>query len=93
MGVDFVLQYHEVVVKEDIPRLSSEWKKKIKQAIEDKLTTHPEIFGRPLHQSLKNYRKLRIGDYRAIFSIEKNIVKIFAIQHRSVIYKTIGKRA
>ncbi len=86
------INYHELVVKEDIPRLSSEWKKKIKHAIEDRLTTYPEMYGKPLRQSLKGYRKLRVGDYRIIFRIEGNVVKIFIIEHRSVVYKTIQKR-
>jgi len=92
MGVNFSIRYHEAVIKKDIPLLSSEWKKKIKQVIEDKLTTHPEIFGKPLRHSLKNYRKLRVGDYRVIFRIEGKKVKIFVIQHRSMVYKIIKKR-
>ena len=92
MGVNFNIEYHKAVTKEDIPRLSSEWKKKIKQAIENKLTVHPEIFGKPLRQSLKGYRKLRVADYRVIFRIERKKVKIFVIQHRSVVYKTIENR-
>lgn len=81
------ISYHERVVKDDIPKLSPVIKKRIKLAIEQKLITHPEIFGKPLRKSLKGYRKLRIGDYRIIFRIEKNLVKIFIIQHRSVVYK------
>lgn len=92
MGVNFSILYHEKVIKEDAPSLSSELKKKIKQAIENKLTTHPEIFGKPLRQSLKGYRKLRVADYRVIFRIERKKVKIFGIQHRSVVYQMIEKR-
>ena len=88
----FDIRYHELVVEDDIPRLSSEWKNKIKRAIEDKLTTRPEVYGKPLRQSLKGYRKLRVGDYRVIFRIEGNTVKIFIIQHRSVVYQMIQQR-
>ena len=87
----FKIHYHEAVVGEDIPKLSREWKNTIRKAIEEKLTSNPEIFGKPLRQSLKGYRKLRVGDYRIVFHIQKNIIKVFAIQHRSVIYKMLQK--
>lgn len=91
--MSFDITYHELVVKEDIPRLPSIWRAKIKRAIEERLTVYPEIYGKPLRQSLKEYRKLRIGDYRVIFRIKGKIVKIFIIQHRSVVYKMIQKRS
>lgn len=90
--MSFELRYHELAVKEDIPRLSSEWKTKVKRAIENRLTTLPEIYGKPLRQSLKGYRKLRVGDYRVIFKIEKGAVKILIIEHRSVVYKIVRQR-
>ena len=88
----FKILYHHLVVHDDISKLSTVWKKNIKKAIETKLTTKPDLYGKPLRRSLRNYRKLRVGDYRIIFRIEDNTVKVFAIQHRSVIYSTIGKR-
>ena len=88
----FIIQYHRDVAEKDIPLLSQEWRDTVKRVIEGKLTTHPEVFGKPLHSSLRGYRKLRVGDYRVIFCIENNLVKIFAIQHRSVVYKNIERR-
>lgn len=88
----FEIIYHHLVVSKDIPRLSTIWKEKIKRAIEERLMTQPDLYGKPLRRSLKGYRKLRVGDYRVIFRIEKNIVKIFMIQHRSVIFDEIDKR-
>lgn len=92
MGLSFDIKYQEIVKKEDIPKLSSEWKNKIKKSIDNKLSTHPDLYGKPLRRSLKNYWKLRVGDYRVIFRIEKKIIKIFLIQHRSVVYKVMGGR-
>lgn len=88
----FTIQYAEGVVKEDIPQLSSEIKKRIRISIEKKLSNEPEKFGKPLRRSLKAYRKLRVGDYRVIFRIEESFAKIFVIGHRSVIYKAAKKR-
>jgi mRNA interferase RelE/StbE len=88
----FEITYHEDVVRKDIPKLSNDWHEKIKKAIETKLTTQPDFYGKPLRRSLKNYYKLRVGDYRVIYRIESHQVKIFIIQHRSVVYSKADKR-
>lgn len=85
--MSFEIIYHELVIKEDIPKLSHTAKIQIQKAIEQRLVRYPEIYGRPLRRSLKGYRKLRMGDYRVIFRIEKNKVKIFMIGHRSIVYQ------
>ncbi len=88
----YVLEYHEDVIRQDIPALSGEWRERIKRAIESRLVVHPELYGRPLRKSLKSYRKLRVGDWRVIFRIEMGVVKILVIQNRSIVYKTVVKR-
>ena len=88
MDIKYKIEYHELVVREDISSLSKEWKIRIKESIENKLTTHPEIYGKPLRYSLRGYRKLRVGNYRIVFRVQKNVVKIFAIKNRENIYKT-----
>lgn len=93
MEVRYVIVYHKIVVEEDIPNLSRIWKVKIRAAIESKLTSHPEVYGRPLRRSLKGYRKLRVGDYRVVFRTTGSVVLILAILHRSVVYKLMEKRA
>lgn len=90
--MSFLVFYHEDVVKKDIPRLSSTVRKNIQKAIQEKLTTHPEYFGKPLRRSLKGYRKLRVSDWRVIFRIEQNKIKVFAICHRSIVYERIPGR-
>ena len=92
MALNFEVFYHSKVVKEDIVSLSPVWRDKIKFAIEEKLTIAPDFFGKPLRRSLKGYRKLRVGDYRVVFRIDKNMIYVLAIMHRSIIYKKITKR-
>ncbi len=92
MGIVYKILYHEQVIARDILAISKEWRGKIKNAIEQKLTTRPEIFGKPLRNSLKDYRKLRVGDYRVIFRIKVRDVKIFVIGHRSDVYLLAEKR-
>lgn len=89
----FDIIYHRHVVSRDIPKLSSEWRQKVRTAIEERLMTHPDLYGKPLRRSLKGYRKLRVGDYRTIFKIDKNTVKVLVIQHRSAVYAEAEKRA
>lgn len=88
----FKIFYHHLVARDDIPKLSAVWKKKVRSAIESKLMAKPEMYGKPLRRSLKNYRKLRVGNYRVIFRIESSVVKILVIQHRSVVYSAAEKR-
>ncbi|MDZ4243615.1 MAG: type II toxin-antitoxin system RelE/ParE family toxin [Candidatus Doudnabacteria bacterium] len=88
----FNVVYHHLVISRDIPKLSKEWKEKIRRAIEERLVSHPDLYGKPLRRSLKGYSKLRVSDYRIIFRIEKNTVKILIIQHQSVVYEEIEKR-
>lgn len=88
----FTVLYHELVVRDDIPQLPPEWKRKIQRTIEERLTTQPDFYGKPLRRSLKGYRKLRVGDWRVIFHIEVKTVKVIIIQHRSVVYEQVDKR-
>ena len=86
----YAIEYTEFI---DVKRLAALPKKTLvhmKETIEKKLETRPEVFGKPLRRSLYGYRSLRIGDYRVIYRIEeeKRTVKIFAIGHRSLVYKS-----
>ncbi len=92
MEVVFKIVYAHKVVTEDIPRLDKKAKEIIKKSIEEKLTMHPELFGKPLRVSLAGYRKLRVGDYRVIFEISKQQIIIWMIGHRKDIYQKIIKR-
>lgn len=92
MGIKFDIVYHSDVVEKDIPKLSVSDKNRTKKAIEDKLIPHPELFGKPLRRSLKGYRKLRVGDYRVIYRIEGEKVKVFCIAHRSIVYTKSTER-
>lgn len=92
MAIEFKIIYQLAVTQEDIPRIAETWRNKIESAIEEKLVTHPDVYGKPLRRSFRGYRKLRVGDYRVVFRIEALQVKIFAIAHRSVVYKIMEQR-
>ena len=87
----YKITYNPLVSK-DVDKISPPILVKIHSAIEDKLTTYPESYGKPLRRNLKGHWKLRIGDYRVIFKIEKPVVKILMIEHRAIVYKYITAR-
>jgi len=88
----FELRYHPDVRDVDIPQLNETLKKRIKKAIEERLSISPHQYGEPLRKTLKGYWKLRVGDYRVVYKVEKNEVWIFAIINRKDVYKKIIKR-
>jgi mRNA interferase RelE/StbE len=64
----------------------------IKRAIEERLTTRPEIFGRPLRGSLKGYWKLRVGGYRVVFKLFDEKILILAVIDRKTVYQQSERR-
>lgn len=87
ISIIYRVLYHPKVVTQDIPALSATVKERVRSGVEEKLTRSPETYGKPLRQSLRGYRKLRVGDYRIVFRITGNTVYVLAILHRGVVYK------
>ena len=85
----WAVEYLDVVVEEDIPRLAPSARRLIKEAIEQRLMLDPVAFGKPLRYSLKGHRRLRIADYRVVYRIDaaQHKVIIVAIKHRKDIYE------
>ncbi|GBD98855.1 plasmid stabilization system protein [bacterium BMS3Abin07] len=88
----FELKYHPDVKGIDISSLNARLKKRIRNAIENRLMTAPHQYGEPLRKTLKGYWKLRVGDYRVVFKIMGNEVWILGIIHRKKVYEKIWKR-
>ena len=80
------LEYLESVVATDIPALPKAIRARVRTEIERKLSTRPVEFGKPLQYSLKGCRRLRVGDYRVIFTIEEDCVLVVKIGHRKDVY-------
>lgn len=89
--MSFRVIYHPEV-RADIALINEKLRKRIKRAIETRLTTEPEKYGVPLRKTLKGYWKMRVGDYRIIFRVSGNEIIVFGIQHRKTVYGDIGKR-
>ena len=86
MEVSFEIKYHSAVSK-DIKKINSPDKIRIKKAIENKLVQNPEKYAEHLRGELKNYWKLRVGDYRVVFKVGSKELLVLAIAHRKEIYK------
>lgn len=84
----WVVQYTESACSE-IDNLDNSIKKIIKKVIEEKLMVDPLKFGLPLRRNLSGFFKLRVGDYRIIYKIEKKevIVLVISVGHRREVYK------
>jgi len=85
----WTLRYSSSVLNEDIPRLGTAVKRRVRKAIESKLTTDPMHFGKPLRYSLHHLRSLRVGDYRVLYQVDagEQLVSIISIGHRRDIYQ------
>lgn len=82
----YQLTYHPKI-KNDLASLPQNVKERIRNAIETRLLIDPVHYGDYLRGSLKGYQKLRVGDYRVIYKIVKNDIRIFKIGHRRDIYE------
>lgn len=85
------VRYDERVLQ-DLKGIDPSIKKKIKSAIESKLAAQPELFGKPLRQSLAGFRVLRVGNYRVVFILKTNEVLVLLIGDRNYVYKETQKR-
>ena len=68
--MNWKVTYKESVQK-DLKKISKDIQYIIRRAIEEKLMSDPLKFGLPLRRNLKGYMKLRVGDYRIVYSISK----------------------
>jgi len=76
--------YHPAVEK-DLASIGRSRAGKVLKTIETKLGADPEKFGAPLRKGLAGLRKLRVGDIRVVYRLEKELVVVFIV--------VIGRRA
>ena len=86
------MMFASAVLKEDIPALDKDIRMRAREAVDAKLKTRPEVFGKPLRYSLRNHRSLRVGDFRVVYRVDTTIVRIVAIVHRRDVYRIAQMR-
>lgn len=85
------ISYHPEI-ENDISGLPKNIKTRVQKAIEQRLLVDPMRYGVPLRRSLQGYRKLRVGDYRVIFKLNKDNIVILKIGHRKEVYQKVHLR-
>ncbi len=94
--MNWTVEFHPLVRDEDLPALDHAPRAKILKAIREKLTANPEAYGERLRAELHGYWKLRVGEYRVIYEVRKNLVTVLVLKigHRrdDEVYKQMSKR-
>ena len=85
------ISYHPEI-EDDISGLPKNIKTRVQKAIEQRLLADPIRYGVPLRRSLYGYRKLRVGDYRVIFKLDKDNIVVLKIGHRKEVYQKVHLR-
>lgn len=90
------VRVHRLVIEEDFKKIPEKKCSEIVKTVFKKLGTNPEQFGAPLRHELKGLRKLRVGDYRVIYRIEKQEVHVLVlkvgIRRDSEVYREMQQR-
>ncbi len=81
----YKIRYKKSVAK-DLKSIERKEKKRILNKIENTLSKKPNQYPR-LKRRFAGLRKLRIGNYRVIFSLLDDEIWILRIGHKSEIYK------
>lgn len=86
------LAYHPAVAEVDLPAIPADMRARIARAIDTRLTAAPERYGAPLRGTLKGYWKLRVGDYRVVYRVVQDEIRIYVIKHRREVYDEAARR-
>ena len=79
-------------VEGDLRPIGRLHQKRALSAIEDRLSLHPEQYGKPLGGNLAGLRRIRTGDFRIAYQVKGGQVIIWAIMHRKGIYSELVRR-
>ena len=79
-------------VKKDLKGVPTSHLVAIKTAISERLAQHPYDFKALSGKQYHGLYRLRVADYRIVYYVDEEIVRILAIGHRSKIYKFLEKR-
>lgn len=83
--MSFTVIFHPDAAK-DIARLNTDLKQRIKTAITERLMTEPAPLRQTAQGNAQGYWKLRVGDYRMVFSVNGSEIIVFAVCHRKEVW-------
>ena len=88
--------FHPEVLRRDLPAIASDPRERILSAIEQRLGVAPESYGKPLRAPMAGFRRLRVGDYRVVYRVEREriIVQVICIGIRrdEEVYAEVARR-
>lgn len=87
-GQSFRIEYIQPDIEKDLQDMPANIKTRIREAIETRLSADPLSFGKVLRYSLRGSYRLRVGDFRVIYTVqsELHLVTVIAIKHRRIVY-------
>ena len=92
----WAVEFHPLVRDEDLPALDQTARRRILQAVREKLAVDPEAYGERLRAELHGYWKLRVGRYRVIYEVRKKLVTVLVLKigrrRDDEVYKQMSKR-
>ena len=74
------VKVHRLVLDEDFRGVSKKDQSVILKTIYKKLRTAPQEYGAPLRHELKGYWKLKISNYRVVYTIEDDKVQVVVVK-------------
>lgn len=74
------IKIHRLVIKEDFKKINKFDRSMILKVIYKRLSIAHEKYGSPLRNNLKTYWKLKISDYRVVYRIEKDFIRVLVLK-------------
>jgi mRNA interferase RelE/StbE len=74
------IKIHRLVLEEDFKSIGRSEQEIILKNIRKKLSVDPEGYGKALLGELRGYWRLRVGDYRVIYKIQRDIIQVLVIK-------------
>jgi mRNA interferase RelE/StbE len=78
--VTWRVEFLPAAAEEDLPALPKAARGRVLSAIRKRLSLDPEGYGEPLRKELFGFWKLRVGDYRVIYRIDKGTITVLIVK-------------
>ncbi|MFH1825591.1 MAG: type II toxin-antitoxin system RelE/ParE family toxin [Candidatus Firestonebacteria bacterium] len=76
----WTVEISRLVFEEDFKKIDKNDQHLIIRTVTKKLASDPENYGEPLKYGLKGFWKLKVMNYRVIYKIEKEKIKVFVVK-------------
>ncbi|MBI2891593.1 MAG: type II toxin-antitoxin system RelE/ParE family toxin [Nitrospirae bacterium] len=88
----YIVRFRDVALA-DLEELPRNLQARILRAVEARLATAPHRYGVRLRRALSGLWKLRVGDRRMVYELERSSVTVWAVRHRKDVYPEVERRA